>query len=209
MLLGGAKGHLAMFDWQHSRLECEVQVGRPPPLPPAEARRLPSAPTGIIAPPRHPATSPHTPPPPRPPRQVAESTYDVQFLHNELFFAAAQRKYVYIYDKRGVEVHCLRDHTDARRLQFLPHHFLLASIGETGGRRLRRRPCAAHPARKAAPFGRMGGLGLACARVCMRPARAGCGPGTQPRGRPLPAPQARCATRTRARGRSWRSTRRG
>jgi hypothetical protein len=66
---------------------------------------------------------------------VAESTYDVQFLHNELFFAAAQRKHVYIYDKRGVEVHCLRDHTDARRLQFLPHHFLLASIGETGGRR--------------------------------------------------------------------------
>lgn len=33
---------------------------------------------------------------------------DVQFLHNEQFFAAAQKKYVYIYDKRGLEVHCLR-----------------------------------------------------------------------------------------------------
>jgi hypothetical protein len=28
MLVGGAKGHLAMLDWQRSRLECEVQVGR-------------------------------------------------------------------------------------------------------------------------------------------------------------------------------------
>jgi hypothetical protein len=27
MLLGGTKGHLAMFDWQRSKLECEVQVG--------------------------------------------------------------------------------------------------------------------------------------------------------------------------------------
>ena len=32
----------------------------------------------------------------------------MQFLHNEQFFAAAQRKYVYIYDKRGLEVHCLK-----------------------------------------------------------------------------------------------------
>lgn len=29
-------------------------------------------------------------------------------LHNEQFFAAAQKKYTYIYDKRGLEVHCLK-----------------------------------------------------------------------------------------------------
>lgn len=64
--------------------------------------------------------------------QVKETTRDVTFLHNELFFATAQKKYVYIYDKRGLEVHCLRDHVTPQVLDFLPHHFLLTSIGEQG-----------------------------------------------------------------------------
>lgn len=64
--------------------------------------------------------------------QVKETTRDVTFLHNEVFFAAAQKKYVYIYDKRGLEVHCLREHTEPAVLEFLPHHFLLASVGEQG-----------------------------------------------------------------------------
>lgn len=42
------------------------------------------------------------------------------------------KRYVYIYDKRGLEVHCLRDHTAPAALEFLPHHFLLASVGEAG-----------------------------------------------------------------------------
>ena len=40
--------------------------------------------------------------------QVRETIRDVAILHNEQFFAAAQKKYVYIYDKRGLEVHCLK-----------------------------------------------------------------------------------------------------
>ena len=40
--------------------------------------------------------------------QVKETVRDVAFLHSEQFFAAAQRKHVYIYDKRGLEVHCLK-----------------------------------------------------------------------------------------------------
>ncbi len=52
------------------------------------------------------------PPPGR--AQVRETLRDVQFLHNDQFFAAAQRKYVYIYDKRGVEVHCLKARARAR-----------------------------------------------------------------------------------------------
>jgi len=64
--------------------------------------------------------------------QVAETTRAVTFLHNEQFWAAAQKKYVYIYDKRGLEVHCLKEHTQPAALEFLPHHFLLASVGESG-----------------------------------------------------------------------------
>ena len=40
--------------------------------------------------------------------QVRETVRDVVMLHNESFFAAAQKKYAYIYDKHGLEVHCLR-----------------------------------------------------------------------------------------------------
>lgn len=64
--------------------------------------------------------------------QVRETVRDVQFLHNETMFAAAQREHVYIYDKRGIEVHCLKDHTNVHRLEFLPYHQLLTSVGKAG-----------------------------------------------------------------------------
>ncbi|KAK2080015.1 hypothetical protein QBZ16_002410 [Prototheca wickerhamii] len=64
--------------------------------------------------------------------QVKESVHDVCMLHDESFFAAAQRKHIYIYDKRGIEIHCLKEHGGARALDFLPQHFLLTSVGDTG-----------------------------------------------------------------------------
>ncbi|XP_057820699.1 probable U3 small nucleolar RNA-associated protein 7 [Cryptomeria japonica] len=64
--------------------------------------------------------------------QVRETVHDVKFLHNELFFATAQKKYVYIYDKNGTEIHCLKEHREPLRLEFLSKHFLLASISKSG-----------------------------------------------------------------------------
>ncbi|SNX81487.1 related to UTP7 - nucleolar protein, component of the small subunit processome [Melanopsichium pennsylvanicum] len=64
--------------------------------------------------------------------QVRETVRDVKWLHSNSFFAAAQKKYVYIYDDAGIEIHKLKQHTDVNRLEFLPYHFLLASVGATG-----------------------------------------------------------------------------
>ncbi|CAG8442073.1 1309_t:CDS:10 [Diversispora eburnea] len=43
---------------------------------------------------------------------VKEAVRDVKWLHNELFFAAAQKKYVFIYDQNGLEVHKLKNHIE-------------------------------------------------------------------------------------------------
>ncbi|MCO5554360.1 hypothetical protein L7F22_007889 [Adiantum nelumboides] len=49
---------------------------------------------------------------------------------NTSFFAVAQKKYTYIYDNQGTEIHRLQKHTDVNRMQFLPYHFLLATVGQ-------------------------------------------------------------------------------
>ena len=88
MVVGGARGHLAVVDWQQLGLAAELNVG--------------------------------------------ERVHDVTFLHNSSLFAAAQRRYVHIYDHSGAEVHVLRGHQEPLALEFLPHHFLLASVGTAG-----------------------------------------------------------------------------
>lgn len=56
-----------------------------------------------------------------------ETVRDATFLHSDAFFALSQRKYVYIYDSSGLQLHVLRNHREPGVLQFLPYHLLLAS----------------------------------------------------------------------------------
>ncbi|KAL9126791.1 MAG: hypothetical protein Q9217_004218 [Psora testacea] len=64
--------------------------------------------------------------------QLKETVRDARWLHNDQYFAVAQKKYVYIYDRAGVELHCLKQHVEARAMEFLKWHFLLASVGNAG-----------------------------------------------------------------------------
>ncbi|KAG6877193.1 hypothetical protein C0993_009510 [Termitomyces sp. T159_Od127] len=64
--------------------------------------------------------------------QLQETCRDITFLHDQSYYAVAQKKYVFIYDRDGVELHCLKSHIEPTRLEFLPYHWLLASVGNSG-----------------------------------------------------------------------------
>jgi U3 small nucleolar RNA-associated protein 7 len=64
--------------------------------------------------------------------QLGEHVRDAIWLHNSNSFAVAQARKVYIYDHTGMELHQLDAHTDPLFLEFLPYHFLLASLGNHG-----------------------------------------------------------------------------
>lgn len=61
-----------------------------------------------------------------------ETVHAAKYLQNNQLFAVAQKKYVYIYNYEGAEVHKLDQHLDPTLLEFLPYHYLLVSAGKSG-----------------------------------------------------------------------------
>ena len=84
-----------------------------------------------------------------------ETIRDATWLHNNQYFALAQKKHTYIYDHAGVEIHCLNQYVEASHLSFLPYHFLLAGIESSGFLRYTDTSTgqivAEHPTRKGSP----------------------------------------------------------
>ncbi|KAI6225739.1 WD-REPEATS-REGION domain-containing protein [Aphelenchoides besseyi] len=62
---------------------------------------------------------------------INEKVNAVKWLHNENMFAAAQKRWTYIYDRNGTELHCIKSLFDVHSLEFLPRHFLLVGLSNT------------------------------------------------------------------------------
>ena len=63
---------------------------------------------------------------------VMESVHDIQWINDNLF-GVAQKKWTYVYDTQGIEIHCLKKMDHIVNLEYLPYHYLLVGGSERGG----------------------------------------------------------------------------
>lgn len=63
---------------------------------------------------------------------VRESVHAVQWLHMPNMFAVAQKEWVHIYDRDGIELNVIKGMYRITHLDFLEHHFLLAAASDKG-----------------------------------------------------------------------------
>merc|ERR1719259_268523 len=63
---------------------------------------------------------------------VMESVHDIQWINDNLF-GVAQKKWTYVYDTQGIEIHCLKKMDHVVNLEYLPYHYLLVGGSERGG----------------------------------------------------------------------------
>lgn len=63
---------------------------------------------------------------------VKETVHAAQWLHMPDMFAVAQKNWVHMYDKDGIELNVMKTMYRIEHLDFLPHHFLLTSASDKG-----------------------------------------------------------------------------
>lgn len=61
---------------------------------------------------------------------VRETVHAIQWLHIPNMFAVAQKNWVHIYDKDGIELNVIKTMYRVTHLDFLEHHFLLTSASD-------------------------------------------------------------------------------